>query len=216
MRTDQTLRRRHQMAAKEIYLVRHAEAVYESRIPDAARPLSARGVHQANALVTHLEHLGIEEIHSSPYERCVDTIAPLAEKLRLEPRIVQELRERAFTRSHIADWASVWRTAWIDPDFAFHDGESGRQAQQRMYEAVTRLVATSPARKLAVSSHGNVIALLLQRIDSRFGFEHACAIRNPDILRLTVDGNSLLWDADFAIVGLDAFATTFESRASES
>ena len=204
------------MTTKEIYLVRHAEAVYEAAIPDAERPLSARGLQQANALVTQLERVGIEEIHCSPYARCVSTIGPFAERLRLVPRIHDGLRERTFTRSHIADWASIWRTAWMDPDFAFHDGESGRQAQQRIFEAVTRVVSTSRARKIAVSSHGNVIALLLQRIDSRFGFDHACAIRNPDVLRLTVDGDSLIWDPDFRIAGLDAFATTFESRAHES
>ena len=201
---------------KEIYLVRHAEAVYEWRIPDAERPLSARGLHQANALVTQLERLGIEEIHSSPYERCVHTITPLAERLRLAPRLDHGLRERTFTRSQIEDWASVWRTAWMDPDFAFHDGESGRQAQQRIYDAVTRVVTTSSARKIAVSTHGNVIALLLQRIDSRFGFEQACAIRNPDVLCLRVDGDSMVWDPGFEIDGLEAFATTFASRADET
>ena len=197
---------------KEIYLVRHAEAIYTPEIPDAHRPLSPRGQTQAAALVAELQGLGIEEIHTSPFERCRHTIAPLSLKLGLDPNIVPEFRERAFTAAQVDDWAATWRTAWMDPDFAFHDGESGRQAQARIHQAVTHVVARSSARTLAVSSHGNVIALLLAQIDASFGFEHACAIRNPDVFRLIFDGTSLVWDRGFSLTGLDAFATTFESR----
>lgn len=198
---------------REIYLVRHAEAIYEARVPDAQRPLSPRGLTQADALVAQLERLGIEEIHTSPYERCRHTIAPLSQTLGLEPNVVHDLRERTFTAAAVEDWARTWRTAWVDPDFAFHDGESGRQAQARMHRAITHVAANSTARTIAVSSHGNVIALLLQQIDATFGFEHACAIRNPDVFRLTFDGERFGWDRGFMLAGLDEFATTFASRA---
>src|SRR5688572_18493348 len=68
-----------------------------------------------------------------------------------------------------------------------------------MHEATLQVVTTSRADSLAISSHGNVIALLLQRIDARFAFEHACSIRNPDVLRVTYDGCTLRWDAEFAL-----------------
>ncbi len=192
---------------REIFLIRHAEAIYEPTIPDAHRPLSTRGVHQAAELAKHVDRLGIEEIHTSPYERCLRTIAPLTANLGLEPRIVHDLRERAFTSGHIKDWATTWRRAWMDPDFAFDDGESGREAQTRMYEAILRVLTMSNARSLAVSSHGNVIALLLQRIDTSFTFEDACAIRNPDVLRVTFDGGALSWDSQYRLIGLSSFAT---------
>lgn len=200
---------------QEIYLIRHAESIYDSRVPDARRPLSERGRRQADRLVGQLEQLGIEEIHTSPYERCLQTIAPLSRTLGLEPRLVHDLRERTFTQSHVEDWATMWKTAWMDPDFALADGESGRQAQARMHAAVTRLVKQSTVRTLAVSSHGNVIGLLLQHIDPRFGLEQANAIRNPDVLRVTYDGR-LRWDCDLRLAGLDAFATTFGATTLDS
>ena len=203
------------VSPKEIFLIRHAEAVYDPKIPDARRPLSVRGLSQAAELVEQVERLGIEEIHTSPYERCLCTIAPLADKLGLHPNVVHDLRERVFTDGHIQDWAATWRTAWMDPDFAFDDGESGRRAQARMHEAMIRLVTASPAKKLAVSSHGNVIALLLQQIDSSFSFEHACSIRNPDVFRIMFDGVSLSWDGEFDVAGLRSFATTFQARSTE-
>jgi 2,3-bisphosphoglycerate-dependent phosphoglycerate mutase len=200
---------------RDILLIRHAEAIYEPTIPDARRPLSARGVLQAAQLVEHVETLGIEEIYSSPYERCVHTITPLSEKLHLRPNLVADLHERVFTEGHVRDWATTWRTAWMNPDFAFDDGESGRLAQARMYAAVLRVATASRARRLAISSHGNVIALLLQRLDTSFTFAHACAIRNPDLFRVVFDGASLSWDREFSVAGLSSFATTFQSASAE-
>jgi 2,3-bisphosphoglycerate-dependent phosphoglycerate mutase len=194
---------------KDIFLIRHAEAPYTSSIPDPNRPLSTRGRQQAVDLAGLVQHFGIEEIHTSPYERCVHTIAPLSESLGVQPYKVHDLREREFTDYHVEDWAQTWRTAWMDPDFSFRDGESGREAQSRMYIAVENIIASSTARTLAISSHGNVIALLLQQIETTYTFEHACAIRNPDVFRITFDGIRIRWDRNFTLDALKDFSTSF-------
>jgi 2,3-bisphosphoglycerate-dependent phosphoglycerate mutase len=198
---------------KNVFLIRHAHAHYDSAIPDPRRPLSELGRRQAAELAGLVAHLGIEEIHTSPYERCLHTIQPLAESLGLRPRHVHELRERTFTDQHVPDWAATWETAWMDPDFAFPDGESGRSAQSRIFAAVEAIVAASAAETLAVSSHGNVIALLLQQIDPDFGFEHACGIRNPDVFRVTFDHRGLQWDREFRLDALARIATTFQTSS---
>jgi 2,3-bisphosphoglycerate-dependent phosphoglycerate mutase len=192
---------------KTIYLVRHAQSRYDAAIPDELRPLTATGREQASQLASVLLRFEIQEIHSSPYRRCLDTIEPFAKAAALPLNEVADLRERTFTRSLIEDWAQVWQRVWTDFDFAFSDGESSRQAQARMYEATLSLAKTSRAATLAISSHGNAIGLLLQHVDARFTFEHACAIRNPEVMRLLFDGSSLHWDADFALAELGSFAT---------
>ena len=197
---------------KQIYLVRHAQSHYDPAIAEDQRPLTAKGQEQAAALASVLLRLDIEEIHSSPYQRCLDTIRPFASTAALKLNQVASLRERSFTKSPIEDWAFVWEKVWADFDFAFPDGESSREAQERMYEATLLLAKTSLARTLAISSHGNTIGLLLQCIDSRFTFAHACAIRNPEVLRLMFDGTSLRWDPDFTIEELGSFATQVETR----
>jgi len=194
---------------KEIFLIRHAEAPYNSSILDPNRPLSTRGRQQAVDLAQLVRHFGIEEIHTSPYERCLNTIAPLSEILRVKPYEVHDLREREFTDYHVEDWGETWRTAWMDPDFSFRDGESGREAQARMYIAIESIITSSTARTLAISSHGNVIALLLQHIDTTYTFEHACAIRNPDVFRVTYDGKTLHWDRTFEMDALEDISTAF-------
>ncbi|HZF31497.1 MAG TPA: histidine phosphatase family protein [Gammaproteobacteria bacterium] len=197
---------------RQIYLVRHAQTRYVPTERDEDRPLTAAGRDQAAALSEALLALGIEEVHSSPYRRCVDTIGPFAERAGLPVNHVTGLRERSFTRDPVHDWDTLWKKVWSDFDFAFPDGESSRQAQARMYEATLQVVTTSVARTLAISSHGNVIGLLLQHIDRRFAFEHACAIRNPEVLRVTFDGASLRWDADFSLDALASFATRVDTR----
>ena len=192
---------------REIYLVRHAQTRYDPAVADEERPLTSTGHEQAAALCDMLLGLGIEEIHSSPFRRCVDTIAPFARNAGLSVNHVHGLRERCFTRHRVDDWNTLWKKVWTDFDFAFPDGESSREAQLRMYEATLEVVTASRARTLAISSHGNVIGLLLQHIDPRFAFEHACSIRNPDVLHVTFDGAALRWDADFALGGLSTFAT---------
>ena len=66
-------------AVDRLYVVRHAHA--GARGPDAAdrhRPLSERGHKQAAALREQLAAAGITRLVSSPFRRCIDTLAPLA------------------------------------------------------------------------------------------------------------------------------------------
>ena len=85
-----------------------------------------------------------------------------------------------------------------------------------MYRATLSIARNSNARTVAISSHGNTIALLVNQIDSRFTLEHASAVRNPDVIRLGFDGQSLRWDAEFELEALGAFATGFEATPSRS
>lgn len=197
---------------KQIYLVRHAQSRYDSAVADEHRELTPFGHRQATELGAALLGLDIEEVHSSPYRRCIDTITPFAQRAALQLNHVDGLRERTFTRGRIDDWDGVWQRVWTDFDFAFPDGESSRQAQARMHAATLHLATTSRATTLAISSHGNAIGLLLQHIDARFTFERACAIRNPDVFRITFDGATLRWDAQFVLEELGAFATRVDTK----
>src|ERR1700676_1033768 len=62
------------------YVVRHAKAGSRSNWPedDRFRPLGNKGSKQAEALVSILEPFPITAVYSSPFLRCVQTVAPLA------------------------------------------------------------------------------------------------------------------------------------------
>jgi phosphohistidine phosphatase SixA len=78
------------------YLVRHAKAGSRERwtAPDRDRPLTDPGRAQAAALAVTLAP-GTRRVLSSPYLRCVETVAPLAEALGLRVEEDDRLAEGA-------------------------------------------------------------------------------------------------------------------------
>ena len=63
-----------------VLLVRHAHAGDRDAWigPDHRRPLSMKGIQQAEALVFALAGFEVERVLSSPYLRCTQTVEPLA------------------------------------------------------------------------------------------------------------------------------------------
>jgi 8-oxo-dGTP diphosphatase len=99
-------------------LVRHARAgnrKYWKR-PDIERPLSKKGRHQAEGLVDMLARYPVNNFFSSPYVRCVQTVEPLAEKLKKQIEQRLELTEGSPTDEVVAvlresaDRTDLWCT----------------------------------------------------------------------------------------------------------
>jgi 8-oxo-dGTP diphosphatase len=68
-----------------VYLVRHAHAGRKAEWdgPDHARPLSKTGRRQAAGLAARLRRYPVQRILSSPADRCLQTVQPLASLLGL-------------------------------------------------------------------------------------------------------------------------------------
>jgi 8-oxo-dGTP diphosphatase len=80
----------------KLYLIRHAKAG-ERRLwdgDDLQRPLSPKGWKQSELLAKRLVKLDVGTLHSSPYVRCVQTLEPLAQRLKrsieIEPRLCED------------------------------------------------------------------------------------------------------------------------------
>jgi 8-oxo-dGTP diphosphatase len=78
-----------------LVVIRHARAGDSSEWTgdDRRRPLDERGVVQAAALVDELADVPFIRILSSPYDRCVQTVEPLAAQRGLEVELRDELGE---------------------------------------------------------------------------------------------------------------------------
>lgn len=78
-----------------ILLIRHARAGERDNWSgdDRRRPLDERGRRQASDLVGALAGHRLTRILSSPYDRCVQTVEPLAQARGLEVEIRDELGE---------------------------------------------------------------------------------------------------------------------------
>jgi 8-oxo-dGTP diphosphatase len=80
-----------------VFLVRHADAKSRANWPndDETRPLTRKGLHQAEGLADLLRDRPVRRILSSPALRCIETVAPLANKLGLKVEETDALLEGA-------------------------------------------------------------------------------------------------------------------------
>ncbi len=78
-----------------LLLLRHTSAGDREMWPgaDRERPLDERGRADAEALVEQLAEFPIERILTSPYRRCLESVAPLARARGLELEVREELSE---------------------------------------------------------------------------------------------------------------------------
>jgi broad specificity phosphatase PhoE len=77
------------------YVVRHAKAGSRGHWTgdDRQRPLSKKGIKQAEALVEILAPFPITAIYSSPFLRCIETVEPLARARKLPVKQTPSLAE---------------------------------------------------------------------------------------------------------------------------
>lgn len=151
-------------------LIRHANHSLLGRTIVGRTPgvrLSPAGLRQAEALAGRLADSPIGALYSSPLERARATAAPIAERLRLEVQIADELNEIDFgdwTNRTLADLHEI--EAWRQFN-AFRsssrvpNGEAMIEVQGRMLRLVDRLCAAHPAQTVALVSHGDVIKATL-------------------------------------------------------
>jgi 8-oxo-(d)GTP phosphatase len=80
---------------RRVLLVRHAQALSRTtwERDDFERPLSAQGRRHADEIAGRYRSETIAKVMSSPAERCVATVAPLAEQLGHEVELVDYLAE---------------------------------------------------------------------------------------------------------------------------
>lgn len=82
-------------AVPTFFVVRHAKAGSRSHWTgdDRRRPLSKKGVKQADAIAEMLAPQQVTAVYSSPYLRCVQTVEPLARIVKLAVMQAPELAE---------------------------------------------------------------------------------------------------------------------------
>ena len=176
----------------EIVLVRHAQSVPVGTPPweedDDQRPLTEKGLRDADELAFELDPYHFNAVYSSPYPRAMQTVTPTAARRSLEVQLLDDLRERRLGPPS-DDWPDLLARAWADPDFAPPGGETGRDAQRRGLAVLDLLRARHAfGGRLLVGSHGNLISLILQSLEP--GVDHAfhLAMPMPAVFHLEHDG----------------------------
>ncbi|GAB4454898.1 MAG: histidine phosphatase family protein [Armatimonadaceae bacterium] len=179
---------------KTVYLVRHCQTTGQA--PDA--PLTEKGFADAVILADFLANLGIERIVSSPYTRAVQSIEPFAKRTGITLETDARVQERTLTTEPISDWMTMIRAAFNDIDLRYPGGETGREVRERALAALDDILA-HPASTTVVVSHGGWSSSVLHHYTETFGFDDWQGMTNPDVYRLTFNGDRIeeivrVWD----------------------
>ncbi len=153
-----------------LFLIRHGlTALTGTRLygQTAGVDLDDRGLAQAAALAERFRPVRLAAIYSSPLERCVQTVEPLAASKRLEVRPSEALIEMdagRWTNRTLAslrrsrDWATVQRAP---SQFRFPGGESFTEAYERIVGEAQRVAVRHPRGNVAIATHGDLVRILV-------------------------------------------------------
>lgn len=176
-----------------VLLVRHAEPVKPGTagFDEFTRPLTEKGIGDANRLCEMHASAPIDAAYSSPYLRARQTIEPLARARKFEIATIDDLRERVLSLEEMPDWRTHLRRSWENFDYAPPGGESGRVAQARVMRVLDTIAMRHAGGVVIVASHGNLIALALHAIMPEVvDYAFWEAIPMPAVFRLVRAGRS--------------------------
>ncbi len=153
-----------------LHLIRHSLTPETGKRLSSVNPdiaLSAEGQEIATALGEYLAPVPLAAVYTSPHQRCRETASAIARGRNLRPRI-----DRAFVEADYGKWLgrplkSLYRTkAWQDllanpSRFRFPEGETLQEVQTRAVAGVEALLARHTEDSIAVSSHGDVIKVIV-------------------------------------------------------
>jgi probable phosphoglycerate mutase len=130
-------------------------------------PLDHRGQAQAQRLATRFEGVKLTALYSSPLERCVQTVQPLAaaQRLHLEERDeLLEMDAGTWTGKPLKRLRHLkaWHEVQTSPStFRFPGGESFAEARERVVAEIERIAKRHRQGRVAVATHGDIVRVLL-------------------------------------------------------
>ena len=208
--------------AAELFIVRHGDAIpgEEEIIPSGIYddlPLSRTGREQAQALADRLGNLSFAAMYSSPLRRCLETAAPLAERLGMTPVIVPGIQEvrlgevcplpdgqdlAALTKALQARETDIVRIAGTTGNWdAIAGSEPSKAFRRRVVESLDEIANKHIGERVIAFAHGGVMNAYVAEVlglDKEFFFPTA----NTSITLVRVAGKHrvLLVLNDFAHV----------------
>lgn len=174
-----------------LYFVRHAHSIYTS--DELGRPLSERGFNDANKVTELLENEGIDAVYSSPYKRAIQTVEGIAKYIGNEIKIIDDFKERILAEKPVEDFTEAITKVWEDHEFSWAGGESNRVAQKRGVNATLNVLESNQGKNVVIGTHGNIMVLIMNFFDSKYGFEFWNQLEMPDIYKLSFERQELMW-----------------------
>lgn len=174
-----------------IYFVRHAESPFIEGM-ERTRGLSDKGKIDAERIVSFLPTEGIDLFISSPYERAIQTIKPLADACDKDILIIEDLRERQIGVLQEGNFKDAKRKVYGDFSFAFENGESSVDAQKRAIDQLKRILHEHAGKSIVLGTHGDIMTLMMNYFDKQYDFDFWQSATMPDIYELRFEGTKFM------------------------
>ncbi|MDF7673054.1 histidine phosphatase family protein [Lactobacillus sp. ESL0701] len=173
-----------------IYLIRHGEpdtSVHD----DWTRPLTRLGQQQAQEIADKFKNVSLTAIYSSPFNRAVATVTPLAQQQNLIVQTSNLLIERRMPEwfSDAQAFDEYTRQQWRDFTYTAKGGESLAEAQTRYLDFLMKIPESGT---VAIGTHGTVMSLVYDAAHHGQGFNLWQNLPYTAILKLKVFANSIV------------------------
>jgi len=148
----------------KIILIRHGRTDYNEQHkadPEGKSVLTSYGHQQAQAIADHYGTVQIDAIYCSPFARCQQTIAPLADRLHKEIILDKRLGEchaPARQDKHASEREPIQRWAWKPIDGV--RGESLEDVYARVKEFLYEKIEKHAGETIVICSHGDPLVMM--------------------------------------------------------
>ena len=157
-----------------IYLIRHSEPFKVHRgnvktnetilIENEKSPLSISGEKIAEKFSNIEEFKNLDVVYSSNYVRAMSTAKYFAFNNNLKVNIDERFNERIHGINSWNELSSDFEiNQFEDEDYKIGFGESQKEVQNRMYEALCEILEDNNGKRIAIISHSTAITFLLKK-----------------------------------------------------
>jgi probable phosphomutase (TIGR03848 family) len=183
------------------HLLRHGEHALQGRIVAGRTPgigLSERGRGEAEWAAGRLAGAGVAAIYASPLERAQETAHIVGRRLDLPVTVRDDLSELDFGEWTGSTFEEVRRhPLW--PVWAAHrsiaclpGGETMREVQRRVVEAMMELREAHPDESIVLVSHGDVLrAALMFALAMPLDFYGRIEVATASISTIRIDAHGI-------------------------
>ncbi|MFJ6210547.1 histidine phosphatase family protein [Lysinibacillus sp. NPDC092081] len=177
-----------------IYMVRHGDSPKDGN--ERTRELTEKGRFDVQRITDILQKEGIDTVISSPYSRSILTVQKVAEQIKKEVIVFEDLKEQIFSaeEKRISDKElfPLLEKSFSDPIYALEGGESNADCQKRAIKVLQELLNAYQGQKVVIGTHGAIMTLMMGFYDSKYDLNFLLHTTKPDIYRMEFDGQELV------------------------
>lgn len=154
-----------------LYFVRHAQS--DQSVRDAkTRPLTEKGLKDAEKLAGYFKNIPVTRIFSSTYKRARQTVEPLSAERGLpviqDERVCEWMGGRPFPQEY---FESRMREMFENEASSTGGAESMKRLKKRTQEFILHLLSRFPGETIVVGTHALALTAAVRNYDDSIGFD---------------------------------------------